>query len=87
MGDRGMTTQIKDVTPLSDQDGIHLDVAREKICSKIGLSDAYKQICIVPEYVYKTVFTKICGTFMSNVMRQGNCNTLLTFQRAMNTIF
>ena len=71
---------IKDVTPLPDQDVIRLDVARAKIRSKIDLSDAYEQVCIVPSDVYKTAFATIYGTFVSNVMQQGDCNAPLMFQ-------
>ena len=71
---------IKDVTPLPDQDVIHLDVARGKICSKIDLSDVYEQVRIVPSDVHKTAFATIYGTFMSNIMQQGDCNTPSTFQ-------
>ena len=78
---------IKDVTPLPDQDLIRLDVARANIRSKIDLSDAYEQICIIPEDVSKTAFTTIYGMFASNVMQQGDCNAPSTFQRLMNTIF
>jgi len=71
---------VKDVTPLPDQDIIHLDIARVKICSKIDLSDAYKQIHIIPEDVHKTVFATIYRTFVSNVMQQGDCNVPSMFQ-------
>jgi Reverse transcriptase (RNA-dependent DNA polymerase) len=75
------------VTPLPDQDIIHLDVVRVKICSKIDLSDMYEQICIVPEDVHKTVFATIFRMFMSNVMQQGNCNAPSMFQHSMNITF
>jgi len=78
---------IKDITPLPDQDVIHLDIARAKIHSKIDLSDAYKQIHIIPEDVHKTAFAMIYRTFVSNVMQHGNCNAPSMFQRAMNSIF
>ena len=78
---------IKDVTPLPDQDVICLDVARAKIHSKIDLSDVYEQVCIVPSDVHKTAFATIYGTFMSNIMQQGNCNAPSTFQQAMYNIF
>jgi hypothetical protein len=77
---------VKDVTLLPDQDVIHLDVARAKICSKIDLLDLYEQIWIVPD-VHKTTFATIYGTFISNMMQQGDCNTPSTFQCAMNSIF
>ena len=78
---------VKDVTPLPDQDVIHLDVARAKIRSKIDLSDAYEQVHIMPSDVHKMAFTTIYGTFVSNVMQQGDCNPPSTFQQAMNSIF
>jgi hypothetical protein len=77
----------KDVTPLPDQDLIHLDMARAKIRSKIDFSDAYEQIHIQPDDVHKTSFMTVYGTFISNVMQQGDCNAASTFQRAMNHIF
>ena len=43
---------IKEVTALPDQDVIRLDVDRVKIHSKIDLSDAYEQVCIVPSNVH-----------------------------------
>jgi len=78
---------VKDVTPLPDQDVICLDIARAKIHSKIDLSDAYEQIHIIPEDVYKTAFTMIYGTFVSNIMQQRDCNAPSMFQHAMNSIF
>ena len=71
---------IKDVTPLPDQDIIRLDVARVKIHSKIDLSDAYEQVRIVPSDVHKTAFVMIYGTFVSNIMQQGDCNAPSMFQ-------
>ena len=71
---------IKDITPLLDQDIICLDITRVKIHSKIDLSDAYKQIHIIPEDVHKTAFAMIYRTFMSNVMQQGDCNVPSMFQ-------
>jgi hypothetical protein len=78
---------VKDVTPLPDQDIIHLDVTRVKIHSKIDLSDAFEQICIVPEDVHKTAFATIFRTFISNVMQQGDCNMPSMFQHRMNITF
>jgi hypothetical protein len=78
---------IKDVTLLPDQDLIQLDIARAKIRSKINLSDAYEQVCIVPSDMPKTAFATIYGTFASNIMQQGDCNAPSMFQRSMNMIF
>ena len=78
---------VKDVTPLPDQDVIHLDIARAKIHSKIDLLDAYEQIHVIPEDVHKMEFAMIYRTFVSNVMQQGNCNMPSIFQCTMNSIF
>jgi len=46
-----------------------------------------QDVIIIPEDMHKMVFAMIYGTFMSNVMQQGNCNAPSTFQCAMNSIF
>jgi len=76
------------VTPLPDQDVIHLDIARAKICSKIDLSDAYKQICIIPEDVHKNSVSND----LWNIHEQRNATGRLQcapqcFQCTMNSIF
>jgi hypothetical protein len=76
----------RDVTPLPDQDAIRMDVARAKYRSKIDLSDAYEQVRVVEEDVWKTAFSTIYGTFVSHVMQQGDCNAPATFQRLMTHI-
>jgi Reverse transcriptase (RNA-dependent DNA polymerase)/RNase H-like domain found in reverse transcriptase len=86
-GHQPFENMVKDVTPLPDQDIIHLEVMRAKICPKIDLSNMYEQICIVPEDVHKTVFVTIFGMFMSNIMQQGDCNTPSMFQHSMNITF
>ncbi|KAF8237685.1 DNA/RNA polymerase [Tricholoma matsutake] len=63
---------VKNVTPFPDQDLIRLDVAQAKYRSKINLSDAYEQIPVDPEDIWKTVFTMVLGTFESLVMQQGD---------------
>jgi hypothetical protein len=78
---------IKNVTPFPDQDLIRLDIAQVKYHSKVDLSNAYEQIPVVPEDVWKTVFAIVLGTFESLVMQQENCNTPATFQQLMNSIF
>jgi hypothetical protein len=78
---------IHDVTPFPDQEQIQMDVARAKYRSKIDLSDAYKQVQIVPEDVGKTAFATVYGTMISLVMQQGDCNAPSTFQRLMTHIF
>lgn len=78
---------FKDVTPLPDQDALRMDVARRMIRSKIDLSDAYEQVRVIIEDVWKTAFSTVQGTFVSTVLQQGDCNGPSTFQRLMNTIF
>lgn len=77
----------RDVTPFPDQDLIRNDVANAKYRSKIDLSDAYEQIRIDPSDVSKTAFSTICGTHLSNVLQQGDCNGPSTCQRLMTHIF
>lgn len=78
---------VKDVTPLPDQDQIRMDVARAKIRSKIDLSNAYEQVRVEPEDVHKTAFATVFGTYLSEVMQQGDCNAPATFQRLITAIF
>lgn len=77
----------KDITPFPDQDQIRHDVAAAKYRSKIDMSDAYEQIRIMPEDVWKTAFSTVYGTFVSHTMQQGDCNAPATFQRLMTHIF
>lgn len=77
----------KDVTPFPDQDQIRMDCARAERRSKIDMSDAYEQIRNVPGDVWKTAFATITGTFVSEVMQQGDCNAPSTFQRLMTWIY
>lgn len=78
---------VKDVTPFPDQDQIRMDVAKAKHRSKIDLTDAYEQVRIEPSDVWKTAFATVYGTFVSEVMQQGDCNAPSTFQRIMNMVF
>jgi hypothetical protein len=73
--------------PLLDQDAIREDIAWAKYRSKIDLADAYKQVRVKPNNIQKTVFSMIMGTYISNVVQQGDCNTPATFQRLMTSIF
>jgi len=68
------------VTPLPDQELIREDVAQARYRSKINLVDAYEQVRVRPEDVHKTAFTTITGTYVSNVVQQGDCNAPTTFQ-------
>ena len=58
-----------------------------EILIKDDMSNAYEQICVEPKDVWKTVFSTIYGTFMSQTMQQGDCNAPATFQQLMTIIF
>src|SRR6266481_6791558 len=77
----------KDILPFPDKDTICNDIAHIPYRSKLDMSEAYEQIHIVPEDVHKTTFTTIFGTFVSQVMQQGDCNAPSTFQWLMTLIF
>ena len=73
--------------PFPDQDTIWHDVVHATYRSKLDMSEAYKQICICDEDVPKMAFTTIFGTFVSQVMQQGDCNAPSTFHRLMASVF
>jgi len=77
----------KDVSPFRDQDTIWHDIACAMYRSKLDMSEMYEQICVWPEDVTKTAFATIFGTFVSRVMKQGDCNAPSTFQRLMTAVF
>jgi len=54
---------------------------------KINMSNAYEQIRVKPQDVWKMAFATIYGTFVSYTMQQGDCNAPATFQRLMTVIF
>ena len=78
---------VKDMTPLLDQDQICMDVARAKYCLKIDLLNAYEQIWIELKDIWKMAFSIVYGTYISQVMQQGDCNAPTTFQHLMTMIF
>jgi len=78
---------IKDVTPLPDQELIREDVAWARYRSKIDLADAYEQVWVRPEDVHKMAFATITGTYVSNLVQQGDCNAPATFQQLMTAVF
>ena len=75
------------MTPFSDQDIIHNDMARAAYRSKLNMSKAYEQIRIILEHVHKTVFATVLGTFRSQVMQMGDCKAPSMFQQLMTAIF
>lgn len=63
---------VKDVMPMPEQESIREDVACGKYRSKIDLSEAYEQVRIVSDDIWKTAFATIRGTYTSAVMQQGD---------------
>ena len=53
----------------------------------IDMTDAYEQMRIIPEDVPKTLFASPLGTFISNVLQQGDCNGPSSWQRLMTIVF
>jgi hypothetical protein len=74
-------------TPLPNQDMICKAVASHPFISIIDISDAYEQMHIIPEDVPKTLFSSPLGTYVSNVLQQGDCNGPLSWQRLMTYVF
>ena len=77
----------QDVSPFPDQDTIWHDIACAPYRSKLDMLEAYEQIHIKPKDVPKMAFSTIFGTFMSQVMQQGDCDAPLTFQWLMTAVF
>ena len=84
--ERNANTVI-DSTPLPNQDMIREAVASHTYVSVIDISDAYEQLRIVPEDVPKTLFASPLGTYVSNVLQQGDCNGPSSWQRLMTFVF
>ena len=78
---------VIDSTPLPNQDIIREAVASSPYVSIINISDAYEQMCIVPDGVKKTLFSSPLGTYVSNVLQQGDCNGPSSWQRLMTYVF
>ena len=78
---------IIDATPLPNQEMIREAIASHKYVSLIDISDAYEQLRIVPEDVHKTLFASPLGTYVSNVLQQGDCNGPSSWQRFMTYVF
>jgi hypothetical protein len=78
---------VLDSTPLPNQDMIREAVASHPFVSVIDMTDAYEQMRVVPEDVPKTLFSSPLGTFVSNVLQQGDCNGPSSWQRLMTYVF
>jgi hypothetical protein len=84
--ERNANTVI-DSMPLPNQDMIREVVASHPFVSIIDISDAYEQMRIIPEDVPKTLFSSPLGTYISNVLQQGDCNRPSSWQRLMTYVF
>ncbi|KAJ2917715.1 hypothetical protein MD484_g2704, partial [Candolleomyces efflorescens] len=73
--------------PLPDMEGILRRVARAKYRTIMDGKDAYEQIRIHPDDVKYSAMTTPDGPMFSNVLQQGDCNAVATFQTIMTSIF
>ncbi|CAG7852966.1 Transposon Ty3-I Gag-Pol polyprotein AltName: Full=Gag3-Pol3; AltName: Full=Transposon Ty3-2 TYA-TYB polyprotein; Contains: RecName: Full=Capsid protein; Short=CA; AltName: Full=p24; Contains: RecName: Full=Spacer peptide p3; Contains: RecName: Full=Nucleocapsid protein p11; Short=NC; Contains: RecName: Full=Ty3 protease; Short=PR; AltName: Full=p16; Contains: RecName: Full=Spacer peptide J; Contains: RecName: Full=Reverse transcriptase/ribonuclease H; Short=RT; Short=RT-RH; AltName: Full=p55; Contains: Re len=78
---------IKLSSPLPDIQTILETVAPYQHKSLIDGRDAYEQIRVDPDDVWKTLFNTPDGTMVSEVMQQGDCNAGATYQTLMNSLF
>jgi hypothetical protein len=77
----------KMASPLLDQLEILERVASHKYRMVIDRKDAYEQIRVIVEDVWKTLFNTPDGLMELLVMQQGDCNALVTYQSLMNFLF
>ena len=77
---------IKDHTPLPRQDQILRRITRARLRGYIDLPDAYYQMHVHPDDIWKTAFKTPFGMYEWLVMPQGLCNAPATWQRYMNWI-
>jgi hypothetical protein len=77
---------IPDHTPLPAVEEVLYPFARAKIRAKIDMADAYYQLLVALEDVYKTAFKTPFGLFEWLVMPQGLCNGPASCQRYMTWI-
>jgi hypothetical protein len=73
--------------PLPNQDMIREAVASHPFVLIIDISDVYEQMRIIPKDVPKTLFSSPLGTYISNVLQQGDCNGPLSWQRLMMYVY
>ena len=59
-------------------------LTRNKYQSKIDMTNAYKQIRVEMDCVSLTAFATPWGTYVSNVLQQGDCNGPSTFQHVVS---
>ena len=77
---------IKDHTPLPRQDQILRRIARAEVRGYLDCPDAYYQMDVHPDDIWKTAFKTPFGMFEWLVMPQGLCNAPATWQRYMNWV-
>lgn len=77
---------LLDATPLPDQAIIINALSQFQYRTKIDMTDAYEQVRVVPEDVWKTLFATVLGTYVSYTMQIGDCNAPSTFQRLVTWI-
>jgi hypothetical protein len=78
---------IKINAPLPNIEGMLQRVASHPYRSLMDQKDAYEQVRVIPEHVYRTAMTTPDGTIESLVMQQGDCNAPGTYQALINHIF
>ena len=78
---------IKNHTSLSHQDEILKLFINVIICEKIDLINAYYQILIYADDIYKTAFKTSFELYEWLIMFQKLCNVFTIFQRYMNHVF
>jgi hypothetical protein len=78
---RKMALHLPDQTEVLDR------VASHKYRTVIDSKDAYEQIRVAEEDVWKTLFNMPDGLMESLVLQQGDCNGPATYQNLMNYLF
>ncbi len=71
---------VLDVTPMPDMRFLMDSLACNMYRSKIDMTDEYEQIRVEPDCVPLTAFSVPWGTYLSNVLQQGDYNGPSTFQ-------
>lgn len=74
---------VLDVTPMPDMRFLMDSLAWCKYQSKIDMTDVYEQIRVERNCIPLTAFSVPWGTYVSNVLQQGDCNGPSTFQRVV----
>ncbi len=70
--------------PMTDMHFIMDSLMRNKYQLKINMTDAYEQIHVEMDCVLLMAFATPWGTYVSNVLQQGDCNGPSTVQRVVS---